>query len=438
MNLFQAMSNRPDQPGGRPLAARMRPRTLDEFVGQEQILAPGKPLRVQIERDDTGSIIFWGPPGVGKTTLAQIIAHMTKAEFIEFSAVLAGIKEIKQVMADAEKARQYGTRTIVFIDEIHRFNKAQQDAFLPHVEKGNIRLIGATTENPSFEIIGALLSRCRVYVLKPLDPQQVVELLRRALQDRERGLGEKELRAPEESLELIAAYASGDARSAYNALEVAAGSVEQGAELTPEIVRESLQKRVLLYDKGGEEHFNLISALHKSVRSSDVDAALYWLTRMLEAGEDRMYIARRLVRMSIEDISLADPRALEQCIAAMQAVHFLGIPEGDLALAQAAIYLSVAPKSDAAYRAMGSVRQDVEKTGAEPVPMNLRNAPTRHMKEWGYGEGYQHAHNVENAVPDMECLPPSLAGRRYYHPSDRGLEKRIAERLEEIRKLKAR
>jgi putative ATPase len=414
----------------RPLADRMRPRTLDDYAGQEHILGPGKPLRTQIERDQLTSIILWGPPGVGKTTLAKLIARVTRCEFIPFSAVLSGIKEIKAVMVDAERLRNLGKRTILFIDEIHRFNKAQQDAFLPYVERGDIILIGATTENPSFEVISALLSRSRVYALRGLTVPELMALLRRALPV-------LEISAPGDLLEQIAIYANGDARQAYNTLESAAAAAVDGV-LTEAAVQDAMQRKVLLYDKGGEEHFNLISALHKSVRSSDVDAALYWLTRMLEAGEDRMYIARRLVRMSIEDISLADPRALEQCIAAMQAVHFLGIPEGDLALAQAAIYLSVAPKSDAAYRAMGSVRQDVEKTGAEPVPMNLRNAPTRHMKEWGYGEGYQHAHNVENAVPDMECLPPSLAGRRYYHPSDRGLEKRIAERLEEIRKLKAR
>jgi putative ATPase len=434
MNLFQAISNRPDQPGGRPLADRMRPRTLDEFVGQEHILAPGKPLRVQIERDDTGSIIFWGPPGVGKTTLAQIIARMTKAEFIEFSAVLAGIKEIKQVMADAEKARQYGTRTIVFIDEIHRFNKAQQDAFLPHVEKGNIRLIGATTENPSFEIIGALLSRCRVYTLNQLQPQQIVSLLRRALQERERGLGELELTAPEESLELIAAYASGDARSAYNALEVAAGSVASGAALTPELVQESLQKRVLLYDKAGEEHYNLISALHKSVRNSDPDAALYWLGRMLEAGEDPLYVARRLVRMAVEDIGLADPNALSLTMAARDAVDFIGMPEGNLALAEAAVYLSIAPKSNALYTAYSDVRQDVEHTVAEPVPLHLRNAPTKLMKQLDYGKGYQYAHDLDAKVADMQCLPDSLRGRRYYHPTSEGVEKRIRDRMEEVRK----
>jgi len=436
MNLFQAMSNRPDQPGGRPLADRMRPRTLDEFIGQEHILAPGKPLRIQIERDDTGSILFWGPPGVGKTTLAQIIARMTKAEFIEFSAVLSGIKEIKQVMAEAEKARQYGTRTIVFIDEIHRFNKAQQDAFLPHVEKGNIRLIGATTENPSFEIIGALLSRCRVYTLNPLQPVQIVTLLRRALEDRERGLGELELRAPDEALELIAAYASGDARSAYNALEVAAGAAGKGGEITPEIVREALQKRVLLYDKAGEEHYNLISALHKSVRNSDPDAALYWLGRMLEAGEDPLYVARRLVRMAVEDIGLADPNALSLCMAARDAVDFIGMPEGNLALAEAAVYLSIAPKSNALYTAYGNVRQDVEQTVAEPVPLHLRNAPTKLMKQLDYGKGYQYAHDVEGKVADMECLPESLRGRRYYQPTSEGVEKRIRERMEENRKKK--
>jgi len=438
MNLFQAMSSRPDQPGGRPLADRMRPRTLDEFIGQEHILAPGKPLRVQIERDDTGSILFWGPPGVGKTTLAQIIARMTKAEFIEFSAVLSGIKEIKQVMADAEKARQYGTRTIVFIDEIHRFNKAQQDAFLPHVEKGNIRLIGATTENPSFEIIGALLSRCRVYVLKPLEAGQIVELLRRALADRERGMGEKELRAGDEALELIAAYASGDARSAYNALEVAAGSAAQGGEITAEIVREALQKRVLLYDKAGEEHYNIISALHKSVRNSDPDAALYWLGRMLEAGEDPLYVARRLVRMAVEDIGLADPNALSLSMAARDAVDFIGMPEGNLALAEAAVYLSLAPKSNALYTAYGDVKRDVEQTVAEPVPLHLRNAPTKLMKQLDYGKGYQYAHDVEGRVADMQCLPDSLRGRRYYHPTSEGVEKRIRDRMEEIRKKKSR
>uniref|UniRef100_Q01VH3 Replication-associated recombination protein A n=1 Tax=Solibacter usitatus (strain Ellin6076) TaxID=234267 RepID=Q01VH3_SOLUE len=412
----------------RPLADRMRPTSLDEYIGQDHILGPGKPLRRQIERDELTSIILWGPPGVGKTTLAHLIAKVTKCEFIPFSAVLSGMKEIKAVMVDAEKLRRLGRRTILFVDEIHRFNKAQQDAFLPYVERGDIILIGATTENPSFEVIAALLSRSRVYALRAFTVPEIVTMLKRALPV-------LHLQASDDLLEQIGIYSNGDGRQAYNTLEAAAAA-SSGGELTEEAVQDAMQRKVLLYDKGGEEHFNLISALHKSVRSSDVDAALYWLTRMLEAGEDRMYIARRLVRMAIEDISLADPRALEQCIAAMQAVHFLGIPEGDLALGQAAIYLSIAPKSDAAYRAMGAVKEDVEKTIAEPVPMRLRNAPTKAMKQWGYGEGYQHAHQFADAVPGMECLPDSLAGTQYYHPTDRGMEKRIRERLEEIRKLR--
>ena len=430
MSLFDTTGPRePERADGkRPLAERMRPDRLEDYIGQEHILGSGKPLRRQIERDELTSIILWGPPGVGKTTLAKLIARVTKCEFIPFSAVLSGIKEIKAVMADAEKLRRMGRRTILFIDEIHRFNKAQQDAFLPYVERGDIILIGATTENPSFEVISALLSRSRVYALRGLTVPEIVTLLQRALPV----VG---LSASEELLEQIAIYANGDARQAYNTLE-AAGAASQGGQLSEAGVQDAMQRKVLLYDKSGEEHFNLISALHKSVRSSDVDAALYWLTRMLEAGEDRLYIARRLIRMASEDIGLADPRALEQSIAAMQAVHFLGIPEGDLALAQAAIYLCVAPKSDAAYRAMGAIHEDVEKTIAEPVPMNLRNAPTGLMKAWGYSEGYQHAHQFEDAVPGMECLPPSLAGRRYYWPTDRGIEKRIGERLEEIRRLK--
>ncbi len=441
MSLFQSI------PGGdgaadrsRPLADRIRPRTLDEFVGQEHLVGPGKPLRTLIERDDTGSLIFWGPPGTGKTTLAKIIAGMTKAEFIEFSAVLAGIKEIKQVMLDAERARQYGTRTIVFIDEIHRFNKAQQDAFLPYVEKGSIRLIGATTENPSFEVISALLSRSRVYVLKPLTEDQIVVLLRRALTDEERGLGPMHLQASDVVLQRIASYSSGDARSAYNVLEVAAALAreragkETGAEITDEMVQDALQKRVLLYDKTGEEHYNLISALHKSVRNSDPDAALYWLGRMLEAGEDPLYIARRLVRMAVEDIGLADPQALSLSMAARDAVDFIGMPEGNLALAEAAVYLSVAPKSNALYAAYGDVQQDVESTAAQPVPLHLRNAPTGLMKGLGYGSGYQYAHDLEGKVADMQCLPDNLRDRVYYQPTSEGVEKRIRERLEELKR----
>jgi putative ATPase len=459
MSLFQTIPGGNEASDrGRPLADRMRPRTLDEFVGQEHLIAPGKPLRAQIERDDLGSLIFWGPPGTGKTTLAKIIAGMTRAEFIEFSAVLSGIKEIKQVMAEAERARQYGTRTIVFVDEIHRFNKAQQDAFLPHVEKGNIRLIGATTENPSFEIISALLSRSRVYVLKPLTEEQIVMLLLRALEDSERGLGAMKLSAEDDVLHRIAAYSSGDARSAYNVLEVAAalvlqpGKADPGSssqiskitdansrslEITTEIVQDALQKRVLLYDKAGEEHYNLISALHKSVRNSDPDASLYWLARMLEAGEDPLYIARRIVRMAVEDIGLADPNALSLCMAARDAVDFIGMPEGNLALAQAAVYLALAPKSNALYTAYSNVQQDVERTAAEPVPLHLRNAPTGLMKNLRYGHGYEYAHDLEAKVADMQCLPDNLKDRRYYQPTNEGTEKRIRERLEEIRRKRS-
>jgi len=358
---------------------------------------------------------------------------MTRSEFLPFSAVLSGIKEIKAVMADAERLRRLGRRTILFIDEIHRFNKAQQDAFLPYVESGDIILIGATTENPSFEVNAALLSRSKVFALRALTVPEIVELLQRALSDRDRGLGDRAVTAAPELLEQIAIMSNGDARSAYNTLEGAVAAATDG-QLTTQNIEDAIQRKILLYDKSGEEHFNLISALHKSVRSSQVDAALYWLARMLEAGEDRLYIARRLVRMAIEDIGLADPRALEQAIAAKETVHFLGIPEGDLALAQLTIYLAIAPKSDASYKALGAVMEDVRNSIAEPVPMNLRNAPTRPMKAWGYGEGYQHAHTFQDAMVDMECLPPSLAGREWYHPTERGVEKRIADRLAEIRR----
>src|SRR5260221_1775132 len=433
MNLFQPT---PDaQVTQSPLADRMRPRTLEEFVGQEHLVGQGKPLRLQMERDDAGSMLFWGPPGTGKTTLAKILAAMSRTEFIEFSAVLSGIKEIKQVMAEAERARQYGTRTILFVDEIHRFNRAQQDAFLPHVEKGNIRLIGATTENPSFEINSALLSRCRVYVLKALTEDQVAQLLQRALTDNARGLGNLNVSAADDVLRLIAVYTNGDARAACNVLEVAAALArDTGGVVTEDIAKAALQKRTLLYDKSGEEHYNLISALHKSVRNSDPDAALYWLGRMLEAGEDPLYVARRVVRMAVEDIGLADPQALALCMAARDAVDFIGLPEGNLALAQAVVYLSVAPKSNALYTAYGSVTQDLGQNAADPVPLHLRNAPTALMKGLGYGKGYQYAHDVEGKVANMECLPESLRGRTYYQPTNEGIEKRIRERLEEIKK----
>ena len=428
MSLFDAAP-----PGGRepkrPLAERLRPRTLAEYVGQKHILGEGKPLRAQIERDELTSMILWGPPGVGKTTLARLIANASKSDFVPFSAVLAGIKEIKAVMAEAERNRRLGRRTVLFVDEIHRFNKAQQDAFLPYVEKGDIVLIGATTENPSFEVVSALLSRSRVYALRALEPAEIRELL-------ERGVQELGITAPGEVLDQIAVYSNGDARTAYNVLELAAAASDSGA-LTEQTAADAMQRKILVYDKSGEEHFNLISALHKSVRSSDADAALYWLGRMLEAGEDRLYIARRLMRMAIEDIGMADPRALEQAVAAQQAVHFLGSPEGDQALAQVAIYLAIAPKSDAAYQALKDVQATVRSTPAEPVPMNLRNAPTRAMKQWGYGEGYQHAHASEDALNTMECLPPGLAGRQFYHPTLRGVEERISKRLEEIRRRRS-
>jgi putative ATPase len=419
----------------RPLADRMRPQTLDEFVGQQQILGPGKPLRRQIETGQLGSLILWGPPGVGKTTLAALVAQNSHADFIPFSAVLSGIKEIKSVMAEAEKNRRYGRKTVLFIDEIHRFNKAQQDAFLPYVERGDVVLIGATTENPSFEVVSALLSRTKVYPLCALEHSEIVLLLQRALDLPERGLGHLGLKIESSLLDEIAESSNGDARSALNTLELAA-KLAHDSVITSESVADALQRKVLLYDKSGEEHYNLISALHKSVRSSDPDGAIYWLARMMKAGEDRLYLARRLVRMAIEDIGLADPRAIEQAIACMQTVHFLGVPEGDQALAQLALYLSLAPKSDAAYQALNQADALIEESRAEPVPLHLRNAPTRLMKEMGYSSGYQHAHTQKDAVTGMECLPSALQGVSFYHPSDRGFESKLAERLRWLKERK--
>ncbi len=447
MSLFDALPGDPayskDTPADlrqRPLAERMRPRTLDEFVGQEHLLAPGKALRLQLETDDTTSMILWGPPGVGKTTLAKIVAHTTQATFIEFSAVVSGIKEIKQVMAEADQAASAGMRTILFIDEIHRFNRSQQDAFLPYVERGAIRLIGATTENPSFELNAALLSRCRVYVLEALSDEQIVALLHRALADTERGLGGFGITAPEDALNVIAGYSNGDVRRAYNVLEAAtrlAASAGQ-ASLDGPLIADAVQQKTLLYDKSGEEHYNLISALHKSIRNSDPDAALYWLARMLRSGEDPMYLARRLVRMASEDIGLAAPEALNLALSARDSMDFLGSPEGDLALAQAAVYLALAPKSNALYTAYGAVTRDVEQTRAEPVPLHLRNAPTRLMESLDYGKGYRYAHDEADAVSDMDCLPPGLIGRKYYQPTDRGREKMLQQRMEEIASIRKR
>ena len=420
-----------------PLAERMRPRTLDDFVGQQSLIAPGRPLRTAIEQDRLQSIILWGPPGTGKTTLARVIATATRARFVAFSAVLSGIKEIRDVMAAAEAARRRGHRTLVFVDEIHRFNKAQQDAFLPRVEAGDIVLIGATTENPSFEVNSALLSRSKVHVLKPLELPEVVTILRRALDDVERGLGRLTLRADDEALAAIAKYANGDARVALNFLEAAASSAAKTKRIDAALVADMAQNRALLYDKTGEEHYNLISALHKSMRNSDPDAAVYWLARMIEAGEDPLYIARRLVRFASEDIGNADPQALTIAVAAKDAVHFMGMPEGNTALAQAAIYLAVAAKSNAVYRAYLDAAEAAKQEVAEPVPLHLRNAPTKLMKDLEYGKGYQYAHDREDGIAEeMECLPPAHRGRRFYEPVERGLEARIKQRLEEIRELR--
>jgi putative ATPase len=418
-----------------PLADRMRPRTLDELVGQEALVGPGRPLRQAIENDRLQSIILWGPPGTGKTTLARLIARLTRAHFISFSAVLAGIKEIRTVMSEAQEARRRrGRRTILFVDEIHRFNKAQQDAFLPRVEAGDIVLIGATTENPSFEVNSALLSRSKVYVLQPLGADAIIQIIQRALSDRERGVGALELSVEEEALAAMGRYANGDARVALNLLEMAAGAAGETRNVDAALVADLAQNRALLYDKTGEEHYNLISALHKSMRNSDPDASVYWLARMLEAGEDPLYVARRLVRFASEDIGNADPQALAVAVAAKDAVHFIGMPEGNTALAQAAIYLATAPKSNAVYRAYLAAADAARHELAEPVPLHLRNAPTGLMKALDYGKGYRYAHDEPEGVADMTCLPPAHEGRRFYEPTDRGRESEIRKTMQELRR----
>ncbi len=431
-----------DNKAEQPLASRLRPERLEEFVGQKHLIGEGKVLRRLIESDHISSMIFWGPPGVGKTTLARIIANRTKATFIDFSAVTSGIKEIKTVMQRAENNRRFGEKTIVFVDEIHRFNKAQQDAFLPFVEKGSIILIGATTENPSFEVNGALLSRCKVFVLQGLKTEDLVELLDRALTDA-RGFGGQNIRMEGEALTMIANFANGDARMALSTLEMAVlnGDLvqENGQEVTvvtPETLEQCTSKKSLLYDKKGEEHYNLISALHKSMRNSDPDAAVYWLARMLEAGEDPLYVARRVVRFASEDIGLADPRALEIAVAAYQACHFIGMPECSVNLTQAVTYMAMVPKSNAMEVAYYAARQDALAQLAEPVPLVIRNAPTKLMKDLNYGKGYQYAHDTKEKITAMQCLPDSLADREYYQPTDQGLEARFKERLAQIKEWK--
>ena len=433
MTLFE------NRPAMVPLASRIRPDSLEEFAGQEHLLGPGKALRQLIERDQISSMIFWGPPGVGKTTLASIIAGKTKAEFINFSAVTSGIKEIKEVMNRAEQSRRMGMRTVLFVDEIHRFNKAQQDAFLPFVEKGSIVLIGATTENPSFEINAALLSRCRVFVLKALEEKDVIKLLKNALVN-PAGFGGQNVQITEDDLQAIAAFANGDARTALNTLEMAVLNGEihaQGITVTEEGLAQCISRRSLLYDKTGEEHYNLISALHKSMRNSDVDAAIYWMCRMLDSGEDPLYIARRLVRFASEDVGMADSQALQVAVAAYQACHFLGVPECDVHLTHAVTYLAAAPKSNALYKACERCKQDIKNMPAQPVPLHLRNAPTRLMKELEYGKGYIYAHDTEEKMAHMQCMPDALRDRRYYIPTEEGAERMVKSRLEEIAEFQA-